>query len=66
MVVANRRHGTVVADQPGVELGARARTAHLRAAADQYALAARQLGTGDDAAVAALRAALARLGDHVT
>ena len=62
LVVANRRHGTVVADHPGTQLGIRARAQQLRAAADQYALTARHLGMDDDEALDALRGAQDRLG----
>jgi len=64
MVVANGRHGTVVAEVPRAVLGARARAQHLQVAADRFALTARQLGIDDVDAAAAVHAALARLGQQ--
>jgi DNA-binding transcriptional regulator YhcF (GntR family) len=64
MVVANGRHGTVVADHSRAVLGTRARAQLLQVAADRFALTARQLGVADADAAVALQAALARLGEE--
>ncbi len=58
LVVTHRGGGTTVA--ASAELTAEGRATVLAARADEYVAAARRLGTSDDEAVAAVRAALDR------
>ena len=61
-LITRRRGGTFVAGAESPAGAAAARQRALAAAADSYVAAARELGLGDDAAQAAVRDALARLG----
>ena len=60
MIEGHGRRGTFVCALSDAEQHEQARYQALSAAADQFAAAARELGLTDDAALAALRAALAR------
>ncbi len=61
LVEGRGRHGTVVRHDPGLDEEKRGHQEELAAAADRLAHVARDLGLGDDAALAALRLALGRL-----
>ena len=60
LVEGRGRHGTVVRHDPTVDAEKRGHQRELAAAADRLARTARDLGLSDDAALAALRIALAR------
>jgi DNA-binding transcriptional regulator YhcF (GntR family) len=60
LVEGRGRHGTVVRRDAAPDAGQRGRQRELAEAADQLARTARNLGLGDEAALAALRTALAR------
>ena len=60
LVEGRGRHGTVVRHAPNLDAEQQDRQRELAAAADKLASLARRLGLSDDAALAALRVALAR------
>jgi GntR family transcriptional regulator len=60
LVEGRGRHGTVVRHDPTFDAEKRGHQQQLAAAADRLAHTARDLGLSDDAALAALRIALAR------
>jgi DNA-binding transcriptional regulator YhcF (GntR family) len=60
LVEGRGRHGTVVRHDPTLDAEKRSRQKQLAAAADGLVRIARDLGLGDDAALAALRTALGR------
>ncbi|HEX4221141.1 MAG TPA: GntR family transcriptional regulator [Pseudonocardiaceae bacterium] len=60
LVEGRGRHGTVVRHDPTLDAEKRGRQQELAAAADKLAGLARELGLGDEAALAALRTALGR------
>lgn len=60
LVEGRGRHGTVVKPDPAFSPEKRGHQQELAAAADKLARVARNLGLGDDAALAALRTALGR------
>lgn len=60
LVEGRGRHGTVVRNDPTLDAEKRSRQKELAAAAVKLASLARDLGLGDDAALAALRTALGR------
>jgi DNA-binding transcriptional regulator YhcF (GntR family) len=62
VVVSDGRRGTRVADEPGIHRTKAEVTRELVTAAEQYAVAARQLGVDDQTAVDAASRALNRLG----
>jgi GntR family transcriptional regulator len=61
LVEGRGRHGTIVQAATGAGAGDQSRHLALSAAADNLAGAARELGLSDEAALAAVRSALARL-----
>lgn len=62
VVTTRRRGGTFVAERGPLASAAAGRQRALAAAADRYVAAVRALGLGDEAALAAVRYAIARLG----
>lgn len=62
LLVTRRRGGTFVADRGPGSAAAAGQQRALAATADGYVSAVRALGLGDDAALAAVRQAMARLG----
>jgi DNA-binding transcriptional regulator YhcF (GntR family) len=62
VVVSDGRRGTRVAEEPGLHRTKAEVTRELASAAEQYAVAARQLGVDDHVAVDAASRALSRLG----
>ncbi|HEX3789291.1 MAG TPA: GntR family transcriptional regulator [Pseudonocardiaceae bacterium] len=63
LVEGKGRHGTVVRSDPTVDAEQRGHRQELAAAAERLVRTARDLGLSDEAALAALRAALARPRD---
>jgi DNA-binding transcriptional regulator YhcF (GntR family) len=64
VVKSDGRRGTRVAEQPSVDLSRKGAKEHLQAAADAYAVAARQLQMSDQESHSALDRALKRLPRH--